>query len=96
MKLTGGLENSEQVDLPLEEERGLKVLALVEDGLGAGAVLLPLVLPEPAAVAARARQRRPIRHHPSHQVADLPEGTPGGRKRNIRRRGIRRNRRSRG
>ncbi|BAT05579.1 Os08g0434150, partial [Oryza sativa Japonica Group] len=55
-----------------EAERRLEVAVLVaERRRGAGAVLLPLVRPEPDAVVARARQRRPLRAHAPQQVAHL-------------------------
>lgn len=55
----------------LEVKSSLEVAVLVEDGLGAGAVLVPLMPPKLQAVVARARQGRPIRPHLPYQVTYL-------------------------
>lgn len=70
-------EGAEDVELLLEVEGCLEILVLVEDGLRAGAMLIPLVLPELEAVAARARQRRPVGFQPAEQVPDLLKDSEG-------------------
>lgn len=68
---TCGAEGVEDVELAAEAEGGLEVAVLVEDVLGAGAVLLPLVRPEAEPVVGRARQRRPVGAQAAQQVAHL-------------------------